>query len=403
MLLHMTQRRLTGFLVTLLTALASNAVQAQGASYVIGFAPGTTCAEVHERAQREGGDDTELRPPQPPSGVQAPTPKAPGPWESFDVRSSHRAGSPTVRYSCDGNARVRAQTVEVMFETREAALADYAKYTKQLRPGLGQPCWDSDALSAGQRKSLQDTDDVVIERYRQRMEWRGPAANTVLSMTSRQGGLPQPRWFVQILTIDSRVRNDDMGDAERKVRALGKCDPVVQLPSVAESDDAPTILTKWFAHVTELGYPATVDFLAREEKRRIHAAAIELARRANGTPSQAVLRGLAGEGTPTEEVLAALEQSTPDAWLRNMLHTQFSGPDGLLRYSRMEILGTVAEGDVTHVIARMEVSSPDGSTAAVQSFAFKRADRRLEMLLPAELQTFEMGFRVMTHTLTSTP
>jgi hypothetical protein len=397
------RRRLTGFLVTLLTALASKGIQAQDTSYVIGFAPDTTCAEVHERAQREGGGDIDPRPPARPPGVQAPEPKPPGPWASFDVKRSFRSGWPTVRYTCDGNARVRTQTVEVMFETQELALADYAKYAKQLRPGLGEPCWDSDALGEEKRKSLQETDDFVIRLYRQRMEWHGPAVNTVLSISSRQGGLPQPRWFVHIFSVDSRVRNDDMSDVERKVRALGTCDPVVQLPSVSESDDAPTVLTKWFAHVRERGYPTIVDFLASQEKRRIHAAAIELARRANGTPSQAVLRGLAGDGIPTEETLAALERSTPDAWLRDLLHARFRGPDGLLRYSRMEILGTVPEGDIIHVIARMQVELSDGGIAGVQNFAFKRSGQRLEMQLPAELQSLELGFRLMTHTLTSTP
>jgi hypothetical protein len=283
------------------------------------------------------------------------------------------------------------------------ALADYAKYAKQLRPSLGQPCFDSDALSEQQQALIHQTDDFVIRQYRQRLEWRGPALTTVLQMTSRQGGHPKPFWLVEILTIDSRVRNDDMRDPERKIRAMGTCDPVVQLPSVSESDDAPTVLTKWFAHVRERGYPATVEFLASEEKQRLHAAALDLARLAKGTPSETSLRGLAGEGVPTEEILATVERSTPDAWLRDLLNARFRGPDGLVRYSGMEILGTIPEGDITHVIARLQVDSSDGAITVIQSFAFKRSGQRLEMLLPSELQSFELGFRVMTHTLVSTP
>jgi hypothetical protein len=329
--------------VALFIALASKRIHAQDASDAIGFAPGTTCAEVQERAQREGGGASDLRPPEPPPGVQARTVRRQSHRSPAAIFVAQRSGCPNPNTVCQGRG----------------ATGSHVPHARTLR-------------SASPMSSLRTRESTVRTWTNQRACGRPPCRDVIDSTVFAAG----PRHSI-------------------------RC-PVIHLPSVLESDDAPTVLTKWFSHVRELGYPATVDFLASEEKQRIYAAAIELARRANGTPSQALLRGLAGDGVPTDEVLAVLARSTPDVWLRQLLRAQFPGPDGLLRYGHMEILGTIPEGDITHVIARMQVESSEGSIAAVQSFAFKRSGQRLEMLLPTELQTVELGFRLMTRTLTST-
>lgn len=50
-----------------------------------------------------------------------------------------------------------------------------------------------------------------------------------------------------------------------------------------------------------------MDFLANEEKQRIHAGALELARRAQAS-SPGIVCGLAGEGIGAEDTLAEIER-----------------------------------------------------------------------------------------------
>ena len=60
-------------------------------------------------------------------------------------------------------------------------------------------------------KLALESDDFFIEQYRQRVEWRGPAANTVLSLTSRacqifcvRGGLHLVRGIDEAISVQHR-------------------------------------------------------------------------------------------------------------------------------------------------------------------------------------------------------
>jgi hypothetical protein len=158
------------------------------------------------------------------------------------------------------------------------------------------------------------------------------------------------------------------------------------LPASASEETPQRVVEQYHRDYLANGWVALTKYLHPEELARSQHGFL------TGIPDNAASRRSLAELYGQDVTLARLRESSPEQFIRPILVAMQASLDrARLRVTELQVLGTVEEGDLRHVVYRWRSETPQLKMSQIEVRTLRQHQGSWRLLLPMDLQASLAG------------